>query len=83
MNVETLRLRITLFYLVYKTTTCLFNMTHDHYGRSTGKVHKINRTKFTYTRSSDGTPNPDGDLKNTVRNKLIHYRSVYGDRPDH
>jgi hypothetical protein len=38
-----------------------FTMTHDLYG--TSQVHTTD--KFTYTRSSDGSPNPDVVLKNT------------------
>jgi hypothetical protein len=60
--VETLRLRITLFYLVDKTNSD-FTMTHDGYGRS--QVHTSR--KLTHSRSSDEAPNPDGALKNTVR----------------
>ena len=72
--VETLRLRITLFYLVDKTNPLIldFTMTHDRYGRS--QVHTSR--KLTHSRSSDGAPNPDGALKNTVRTKIIHYRGV-------
>ena len=32
---------------------------------------------------SDGSPEPgDGDVKAVVRDKIIHYRQVYLDRPD-
>jgi hypothetical protein len=32
--------------------------------------------------SSTGAPQPDGDLDNTVRIKIRHYRQIYADRPD-
>ena len=31
--------------------------------------------------SSDGTPDPDGTLKETVRIKIHHYRNIYFNRP--
>ena len=39
-------------------------------------------TQFSYTRSSDGAPHPDGVLKNTVRPKILNYRRLYADLPD-
>jgi hypothetical protein len=36
-----------------------FTLTHTHYGRS--RVHSIGQ--LTNTRSSDGAPEPDGDLR--------------------
>jgi hypothetical protein len=38
--------------------------------------------QFTHTRSSDNPLHPDGDLKNTVRIKTLHYRRLYTDHPD-
>ena len=37
---------------------------------------------LTNTRRSDGTPDPDGELKEVVRIKIRHYRNVYLNRPD-
>ena len=34
-----------------------------------------------HTRKSDDPPHPDGVLKNEVRLKILHYRSLYVDRP--
>ena len=34
------------------------------------------------TLTGDGVPQPDGDLKETVRIKIRHYRNVYLNRPD-
>jgi hypothetical protein len=38
--------------------------------------------QLTYTRRSDGAPEPDGVLKAVTRTKIIHYRQVYLNRPD-
>ena len=51
-----------------------FNLTHTFYGRS--NLHPM--TQLTYTRRSDGTPEPDGDSKTVVRAKVIHYCQVLG-----
>jgi hypothetical protein len=37
---------------------------------------------LTHALSSNDTPHPDGDLKNTDRTKIIDYRRLYTDRPD-
>ena len=37
---------------------------------------------ITNTRRSDGVPDPDGTLKETVRIKIRHYHNVYLNRPD-
>jgi hypothetical protein len=50
-----------------------FNLTHTCYGRS--NLHPM--TQLTYTRRSDGTPEPDGDSKTVVRAKVIHYCQVF------
>ena len=38
--------------------------------------------QLTHTRRSDGVPDPDGDLKESVRIKIRHYRNLYVNRPD-
>ena len=38
--------------------------------------------QLTNTRSSDGAPDPDGQLKEVVRIKIRHYRNVYLNHPD-
>jgi hypothetical protein len=38
--------------------------------------------QLTNTRSSDGTPDPDGKLKEVSRIKIRHYRNLYLNRPD-
>ena len=55
-------------------------MTHDRhgYGRSTLPP----TGKITHTLSSNGTPHPDGVLKNAVRKKNTHYRRLYVDPSD-
>ena len=61
-----------------------FTMTHDRtdnldrFGCS--HLHPIGQ--FTHTRRSDGDPDPDGALKEEVRIKNRHYRSIYLNRPD-
>ena len=56
-----------------------FTMTHVRFGSShwdpMGQL-------TTYTRYSDGVPDPDGSLKEEVRIKIRHYRNVYLNRPD-
>ena len=53
-------------------------MTHPRFGRS--HLHPIRQR--THTRHSDGSPDPDGSLKEVVRSKICHYRNVYLNRPD-
>ena len=55
-----------------------FTLTHTRYGRS--NLHPIGQ--LTHTRWSDGGPELDGALKTVVRDKIIHYRQVYLNRPD-
>ena len=38
--------------------------------------------QLTNTRSSDGSPDPNGDLKVVARIKIRYYRNVYLNRPD-
>jgi hypothetical protein len=38
--------------------------------------------QLTHTRRSDGSPEPDGALKASARDKIIHYRQVYLNHPD-
>ena len=53
-------------------------MTHDRYGRTTQRKPGA----LTHRVSSTGAPQSDGDLNNTVRIKIRHYRQLYTDRPD-
>ena len=54
-------------------------MTHDHYGHTT---HHTNGS-LTHKVSSNDSPHPDGDLKNTVRKKILYDRQVRTDKiPD-
>ena len=55
-----------------------FTMTHVRFGRS--HVHPIGQ--LMHTRCSDGTPDPDGVLKEEVRIKIRHYQNIYLNRPD-
>ena len=43
-------------------------------------LHPIGQ--LTHTRRSDGDPDPDGDLKEEVRIKIRHYRSIHLNRQD-
>jgi hypothetical protein len=38
--------------------------------------------QLTNTRCSDGSPDLDGDLREVVRKKILHYRQLYINRPD-
>ena len=53
-------------------------MTHVRFGCS----HLDPMGKLENKRSSDGSPDPDGSLKELVRIKIRHYRNVYLNRPD-
>ena len=55
-----------------------FTMTHVRFGRS--HLHPIGQ--LSHTRSSDGTPDPDGALLEAARIKIRHYRQPYLTRPD-
>ena len=58
-----------------------FTMTHDRIWRS----HLHPKGKLTSTSCSDGSPDPDGTLKEVVRSKIRHYRNVvnvYLNHPD-
>ena len=55
-----------------------FTLTHTRFGRS--NVHPIGQ--LTHTRRSDGDPASDGALKAVARDKIIHYRQLYFNRPD-
>jgi hypothetical protein len=52
-----------------------FTMTHPRYGR----LHVYPSGQLTNIRRSDGSPEPDGDIKVVVRKNIIHYRQVYID----
>ena len=51
-------------------------MTHDRYGRTT--LHT--NGSLTHRFSSNGTPQPDGALKNAARKKILHYLQLYADQ---
>ena len=53
-------------------------MTHVRFGRS--HLHPVGQ--LTDTRRSDGTPDPDGTLKETVMIKIRHYLNIYLNTPD-
>ena len=55
-----------------------FTMTHVRFGRS--HLHPMGQ--LTNTRRSDGTPDPDGTLKEESRIKIRNYHNVYLNRPD-
>ena len=55
-----------------------FTMTHVRFGFS--HLHPIGQ--LTHRRCSDGAPDPDGALKETVRIKIRHYRNIYLNLPD-
>ena len=55
-----------------------YTMTHIRFGCS--HLHPMGQ--LTNTRHSDGSPDPDGTLKEVVRIKIRHYRNVYLNRPD-
>ena len=38
--------------------------------------------QLTHTRRSDGTPEPDGSLKEVTRIKIRHYHNIFLNRPD-
>ena len=38
--------------------------------------------QLTYTRRTDGAPEPDGALRTVVRAKIHHYRQLYINRPE-
>ncbi len=48
-----------------------FTLTHTH---SLGQL--------TYSRRSDGAPDPDGAFRESARTKIRHYRQLYINRPD-
>ena len=53
-------------------------MKHVSYGRS----HLHLPGQLTYIRQSDGPPQLDGDLMDTVRSKIRHYRKIYLNHED-
>ena len=53
-------------------------MTHVRFGRS----HFHPTGQLTHTRLSDGDPDPDGSLTESVRIKICHCRNVYLNRPN-
>ncbi len=55
-----------------------FTLTHTHYGSS--NVHTTGQ--LTNTRRSDDTPEIDGDLREVVRKKILHYHQLYINRPN-
>ena len=55
-----------------------FMMTHVRFGCS--HFHPIGQ--LTHTRGSDGSPDPNGVLKEETRIKIRQYRNIYLNRPD-
>ena len=55
-----------------------YTMTHIRFGRS----HLHPMVQLTNTSRSDGSPDPDGTLKEADRIKIRHYRNVYLNHPD-
>jgi hypothetical protein len=55
-----------------------FTLTQSRYGNS----HVHTTGQLTNTRSSDDFPEFDGDLREVVRKKILHYRQLYTNRPD-
>jgi hypothetical protein len=55
-----------------------FTMTHTRYGRS----QLSSFGQLTHIRRSDGAPEPDGPVRESVRTKIRHYRQLYFYRPD-
>jgi len=53
-----------------------FTLTRTRFGRS--HVHPIGQ--MTHTRRLDGPPESDGDLKEVVRVKVLHYHQLYINR---
>jgi len=43
-------------------------------------VHSLGQ--LTHTSRSDGAPEPDGALRTVTREKILHYRQLYVDRPE-
>jgi hypothetical protein len=55
-----------------------FTLTHTRYGSS----HVYTTGQLTNKRSSDGTPELDGVLREVPGTKILHYRQLYLNRPD-
>ncbi len=55
-----------------------FTLTHTRYGSS----HVHTTGQLTNIRRSDGAPELDGDLREVVRTKILHYRQLYLNLPD-
>ncbi len=55
-----------------------FTLTSTRFGKS----HLSSLGQLTYTRRTDGTPEPDGPLRTVVRTKIHHYRQLYINRPE-
>ena len=55
-----------------------FTLTHTRYDSS----HVYTTGQLTNTRSSDGSPELDGALREVARKKISHYRQLYLNRPD-
>ncbi len=53
-------------------------MTHTRFGRS--QLSSLGQ--LTYSRRSDGAPEPDGALREAARTKIRHYRQLYINRTD-
>jgi hypothetical protein len=55
-----------------------FTLTHTRYDSS----HVHTTGQLTNTRSSDGSPELDGAVREVTRKKILHYRQLYFNRPD-
>ncbi len=55
-----------------------FTLTHTCFGKS----HMSSLGQMTYTRRTDGAPDPDGTLRTVPRAKIRHYRQLYINRPE-
>jgi hypothetical protein len=61
-----------------RTLILHFTVTHKRYDSS----HVHTTGQLTNTRSSDDTPDLDGDLREVDREKILHYHQWYNNRPD-
>jgi hypothetical protein len=55
-----------------------FTLTHTRFEKS----QRSSLGQLTYTRRTDGVPEPDGVLKTVTRAKIRHYRQLYINRPE-
>ncbi len=62
--------------------TLIMDYTMTHIRSQVWCSHFHPMGQLTNTRRSDGSPDPDGSLKEEVRIKIRHYRNVYLNHPD-